>query len=160
MFANDTIEATGRRGHNTTRPNRMAAFDDGSIDQAADNISAWCGWDLDALDGADDGADSGSEDGADDGLVVIGNDPIPEDLPEALVPPEVAGVDDNGAAGLNIASSASIDDVLAYYEDLLGAPLSTDGDTVTFNGTVDGKTAVVIVPPITGGLVLVTLIVF
>ena len=131
---------------------RMAAFDDGSIDQAAENIAAWCGWELEALDGGDDGGD--------DGLVVVGNDPIPEDLPEALVPPEVAGADDNGAAGLNIASSASIDEVLEYYEDLLGAPLSTDGDTVTFNGTVEGKTAVVIVQPITGGLVLVTLIVF
>ena len=125
---------------------RMAAFDDGSIDEAANNIAEFCGWDL--TSGFGGGDDPGSSD-----------DAIPDNIPAVLIPPDVEGVDDNGAAGLSITSSASFEDVVAYYEDLLGSPISTDGDTVTFKGTVDGSAAVVLVQ-LTGDFVLVTLIVF
>ena len=118
---------------------RMAAFDDGSIDQATNNIAEYCGWDLDVLDGSGDLGGSGAA-----GNGEFGSDAMPDTIPEELVPPSVEGVNDNGVAGVNIVSSASFDELVGFYTDAIGDPDSEFGGTATFSGTVAGTTVFVI----------------
>jgi len=100
---------------------RLAAFDDGSLDEASENIADFCGWDFDPQNG-------GSVDvGGPDTSGGFGDDEIPGSIPEAIVPPNIDGVNDNGAAGVNIASSSSFGDLVTFYTDVIGEPDSETG---------------------------------
>lgn len=129
---------------------RLEAFNDGSLEEAGNNIAAYCGWDLET------GGDAGGFDpGAGGGE--FGGDDMPDSVPAALIPPSVTGVFDNGAAGVNIGSDTSFEDLLALYTDVLGEPDTEDDANATWSGDVDGSMVFVIVDDI-GDMRVVTIL--
>ncbi len=130
---------------------RLAALEDGSLDEAAANIDEFCGFDI-------DGAGSGDSDSDTGGSLEFGNDPLPDDLAEDLVVPELIGVQDNGAAGLNLGTSLAFDDTVSFYEDAFGVAATTSGAEATINAPYGGATWLVFIQAIEDDLTLVTLL--
>lgn len=130
---------------------RLAALEDGSLDQAADNIAAYCGFEIDMGDAEDSGVGAGSS-------TEFGTDPLPAYMTEDLVVPELIGVDDNGAAGLDLGTSLSFDNTVAYYEGLFGVAGVSDGGDVVINAQYDGATWFVLIQEIDAAQTLVTLL--
>jgi hypothetical protein len=115
---------------------RFTELDTPEITKASENIAAYCGIDLDTV--GNDGS-TGSGTGSGSGAFIVGDDELPADFPEALIPPSLEGVSDNGSAGLLLGSSAPFDEVVAFYVELLGDPSVEDAETATFSGQVDGQ---------------------
>lgn len=132
---------------------RLTGMDTPELEQAANNVAAYCGIDIDAS-GGDDGAPTGGA-----GAFLVGDDELPEDFPEALIPPMLEGVSDNGAAGLLLGSSAPLEEVIAFYTDLLGDPSFEDSESATYSGQVDGQMLFVNVV-LADDIVLVTILFF
>ena len=104
---------------------RLLAFDDPEIEAASNRIEEYCGWETN-----DPAAGSGIE-----------SEPVPEGFPDELLPPgSLVFTTDMGAAGVLFGTDAEYDDVVAYYEGLLGATASESGVgsvaiQATYNGT-------------------------
>ena len=132
---------------------RFLAFDAPEIEQASRNIALFCGIDPDEFDSAAGGV-------TDDGGIVggIGTADLPADFPQALLPPDLEGVDNNGAGGLFLSSSATFDDTYAYYQDLFGSPADEFEGSATFSGMIDGRQRIVNINANPGGLTLITII--
>lgn len=130
---------------------RILALDDGSLDEAAANIAEYCGWELpDPANG--DAGGSGDTSG-------FGDDEIPADVPEALIPPNVIGVIDIGAGIVNLLVDGSYEDTVAFYTNAIGEPQSTVTGSTIYMGVVDGKSVQVIVDDTGDTGVVVNLIV-
>ena len=119
---------------------RLLAFEGDEIEQAANNIAAFCGFDVDATDD-DDVAGPPLGDIPD-----VMDEGLPAGFPEALVPPGVVSVESFDAAGLqsvNITSSAPFDELVEFYTGVLGAPLGVfddgTGKVAAFVAELDGS---------------------
>lgn len=153
--ANDFADVLAEADYDFTAVNpndpRIVALGDGSLDEAAANIADYCGWDLpDAGDG---------DTGGTGGTGGFGNDEIPADVPEALIPPNVIGVNDIGAGILNLLVDASYEDTVAFYTNAIGEPQSTVTGSTIYMGIVDGKSVQVIVDDTGSSGIVVNLIV-
>jgi len=128
---------------------RLAALDDGSLDAAIANIEAYCGSSFGGDDSNDGGAGGGGE---------FGSDPLPEFMTAAITPPNILGVDDNGVAGLNIATSLGFEDTVSFFENALGATGVADDGSTTITGQFEGATWIVIVQGIDESTTLATIL--
>ena len=140
---------------------RILALDDGSLDEASNNIAEYCGWDLDADPTAGGGDGTGGNTGGIDALAAMGltDTEVPDSIPGEMVPPDVVGVLDNGVAGVMIGSSAAAADILAVYEAIFGSGTEA-GDSVSFSGSFDDRNWSVTVAPVDGVNTLVILVGF
>ncbi len=107
----------------------LEALDEDALATATQNIADFCGIDLE-----DSGTDFGT----------VGGDDLPDDFPEAMVPPAVRdGMENMGAAGFQFISDASFDEVVEYYTDLLGSDGLEAPDSRIIDGEYEGVQYVV-----------------
>ena len=100
---------------------RFLAFDTDAIEQASNNIAAYCGFEIDPDSGSSEVPAPPPDDVPD-----VMTEGFPDTFPEALVPPGVVSVesfDSPGLQSLVIMSEASFDEVVAFYTSVLGDPL-------------------------------------
>ncbi len=128
---------------------RFLAFQAPELEEASRNIAAYCGIDIDDVNAA-----------TDDGGIVggIGTSELPEDFPEALVPPGLEGLDNAGAGGVFISSSATFDEAYAFYQELLGDPADQSQGSATFSGVFEGQQRIVNITDNLDGSILITII--
>lgn len=102
---------------------RLTTLDSDAFQAATVRISEYCGYDI-ATSSTGSAAPSGSESGGDgggSGFAVA----LPDDFPAELVPPdsELEIVSSFGPSlTVQFSSTATIDEILAFYEDALGEP--------------------------------------
>jgi len=129
---------------------RLLGFDTPELQQAVDNIAAFCGLDLDDVDDTVDGQT---------GTGGLGGGELPSDFPDGLVPPDLLSVTDNGIAGLLLLSSKPLAEINDFYEDIFGAGADS-GENVLYMGSFDGKQWVVSVTADSTGQSLIVLVGF
>lgn len=109
---------------------RILALDSDDFLTATDRLSEYCGYDVaPPLDGPTLSLDPGSPGDLGDGT-------LPDDFPEELIPPdsmvEFAGLIGPGI-GAQFTSTATIDKILAFYEDVLGPPTVTSDESTIWS---------------------------
>lgn len=141
-------------GTNAANDPRFLALDDPKFQEASDRIADYCGFDTSDPVGSTGGGSGGGSVGGG----AFSTD-LPDDFPSRLVPPESAvGAVVDAGFGLTIefTSTATADDMKAFYEDELGNPTFADSEsvlwtnateTVTINGTDGDLTIVIIMAP-------------
>ena len=141
---------------------RLLALSDGRLDEAAANVAEYCGWDLDdpTAGGGDGDGDGGSGLGPTTVFGALGmtDQPVPDSIPEELIPEVVVAALD-GPGGVLIGTTMPIDDVVALYEEVFG-PGEGSADNFSFQGPFDGRNWVVGVSEVDAGAILITLIGF
>lgn len=114
-------------GTNATDDPRLLAFDNDAFVAAIERIGNFCGLDLNTRDGDD--PDAGGDSGLD----------VPDEIPSALVPPEVTQSFAGGGT-FALETNLSFEDTVAFYTGVLGKPFFVDeGEmaalwTTTFEG--------------------------
>jgi hypothetical protein len=118
---------------------RLLAFETEAIEQAAENIAAFCGVDIDDTDG-------GSATGPPGGSGIFSGD-LPEGFPEELVPPGLVTVESFSASGVatsSLTTTASFDELVEFYTAAMGGPLAVfdtgDGRGAQFLSDDEGRT--------------------
>lgn len=118
---------------------RLIAFDGDAVEQAANNIAAFCGIDVEPPES--DPVNPPPVVDVPDVMV----DGLPDGFPEALVPPGVESVesfDTPGLQSVSITSSAAFDDIVDFYTAVVGAPLGIfddgSGQAAAFVAELDG----------------------
>ena len=117
---------------------RLNRLDDDDLEQAGDNIEAYCGFEFinpgpgNTPPPPGPGTGGGPLPGAE----------IPDDFPADLIPPNgtvLATVEVGGAQSITLDVESSLDDVIEFYTELLGPPTGTTPDgalwVAVFNGT-------------------------
>jgi len=137
---------------------RFLALDSDQFQAATDRLSEYCGYDIDPPQAP--GPDLSGRPGAPGGLP---DGELPDDFPEALIPPnseiEFAGLVGPGI-GAQLTSTATFDEVIAFYEDVLGDATVTSDESTIWSIFEDGALTTVTVLGTDGdveiGIVLVT----
>ena len=115
---------------------RFANLDRPEFTEAADRISAYCGFDLGAPTGQMPGSGDAMDDGG--GSSIAG---LPDGFPEALIPPDSAvfGSTDIGAGvAAQFTSTASLEELRAFYDAALGPGQMIDADNYSWT-VIDGS---------------------
>lgn len=117
---------------------RLNRFDDADIEEAANNIEAYCGFEFIESGPGDTPPPAGPGNG---GGPLPGAE-IPDDFPEDLIPPDgtvLATVEVGGAQSITLDVESTLDNLVEFYTELLGPPTGTTPDgalwVATFNGT-------------------------
>ncbi len=117
---------------------RLNRFDDAAFEEAANNIEEYCGFEFIAR-----GPGGGSPDtGGDTGSVPVAGSGLSDTFPVELIPPggELLGtVDVGGAESATWDVEAPLDELVAFYEDALGAPSATSDDGVLWITAFEGR---------------------
>lgn len=137
---------------------RFLALDSDAFQTATDRLSEYCGYDIDPPQAS--GPELSGSPGAPGGLP---EGELPEDFPEALIPPaseiEFAGLVGPGI-GAQFTSTASFDEVIAFYEEVLGDATVTSDESTIWSIFEDGALTTVTVLGTDGdveiGIALVT----
>ena len=137
---------------------RFLALDSDAFQAATDRLSEYCGYDIDPPQAP--GPDLSGRPGAPGGLP---EGDLPDDFPEALIPPdseiEFAGLVGPGL-GAQFTSTATFDQVIAFYEDTLGDATVTSDESTIWSIFEDGALTTVTVLGTDGdveiGIALVT----
>ncbi len=98
---------------------RLQALEDPALQEAGDRIEAYCG-----IDGMIASPPSAPSDGG--GVTAIPGAELPDDFPAELVPPDgdvVAAVSVGGGASVTFDTATPVDDVIAFYVEVLGPPV-------------------------------------
>jgi hypothetical protein len=117
-------------GTSATDDPRVLALDSDEFVAATDRLSEYCGYDIaPPLDGPTLSLEPGSAGDLGDGT-------LPDDFPAELIPPdstvEFAGLIGPGI-GAQFTSTATIDKILAFYEDVLGPPTVTSDESTIWS---------------------------
>lgn len=114
---------------NSSDDPRFTALGSPEFEAANDRLSEYCGYDL----GSD--FDTGTAFPDNGGTVArLADGSLPDDFPEAFIPPdseiEFAGLIGPGI-GAQFTSTATLEEILAHYQDVLGDPtVTSDGTTI------------------------------
>lgn len=108
---------------------RLTSLDEEALDAATSRIGAFCGLDLTGH-GNGDPIDEGS-----------GPGDVPANLPDALIPPGVTASEDIENGSFTMSSSASFNEILAFFNAEMGDPIFLDEGSMTavWNDNVEGK---------------------
>ena len=113
---------------------RFAALDSAEFNTASDRLAEYCGYDIEPPStGLLPSSGTGSGGG---GITTT----LPDDFPPELVPPDsVVNFAGNSGPGLaaEFTSTASVEEILAFYEDVLGDVTVRDSESVIWSVFVD-----------------------
>jgi hypothetical protein len=114
---------------------RLEALDTPELEAASRRLAEYCGVELDETAG-----EVGS------GAGRAGS--LPDEFPEALVPPGARdGVQDLGPAGILFLVEGSFDEIVTYYQELLGGTSVVQEDATIVQGTFEGAQTLVTILP-------------
>ena len=74
-----------------------------------------------------------------------------------VTPPNILGVQNNGVAGLIIATGMSFEDTVSFYENALGATGVSDGDDIVISAQFEEATWFVLIQELEDGMTLVVI---
>lgn len=114
---------------------KLEALATAELEAASRRIAAYCGVDFDETAG-------------DIGSGVSGSDSLPEDFPVGLIPPGAqGGGQDLGPAGFMFLVDGSFDEIVSYYQELLGGTLVVQEDATIVQGAFEGAQTLVTILP-------------
>ncbi len=120
-------------GTNAADDSRFTAVDSDAFQAATERISDYCGYDIE-ISSTGGSAPSGGASGGDGGSGFVAD--LPEDFPAELVPPdaELEIVSRFGPSlTVQFSSTATIDEVVAFYRDALGEPNLVSSESVLWS---------------------------
>lgn len=138
---------------------RFAAIESPEFTAATDRIAAYCGIEVPAAPALDGGAAGG---GTAPFNPTFGEGTLPEDFPEELIPPSSqVGVTADAGLGLTVQfmTTATIDEVIEFYTDLLGSPLASDSDGTIWSQISASSGATVSVMELDGAVIVTVVVV-
>jgi hypothetical protein len=138
---------------------RLLAMEDPELEAAGERIEAFCG-----IEGQFIQTPPSSDGGSDGSGGVVPGATLPDDFPDALVPPGgqvVAAIDVGGSQTVGFELDGSGDDVIAYYTEILGDPLfqSSEPFGAAWSAGYEGETVNVTMAEYAPGKINVNVIV-